>query len=120
VANEGARVMAGPFAVEQPVLASIALFPRVRLHVMPAKEQRSIKGLLRTLTDPARLDALSKSGLIDSVSEKILTAPSNWQRSLNSWLQTKLMTAGYAAKTRWQILAFRCDRRLGISWSRRV
>jgi hypothetical protein len=72
VANEGARVMAGPFAVEQQVLASIAVFPRVRLHVMPATDQRSIKGLLRTLTDPARLDALSKSGLIDSVSEKIL------------------------------------------------
>jgi hypothetical protein len=64
--------MAGPFAVEQPVLASIAVFPRVRLHVMPPTEQRSIKGLLRTLTDPLRLDALSKSRQMDSVSEKIL------------------------------------------------
>jgi DNA polymerase III delta subunit len=62
--------MAGPFAVEQQVLASIAVFPRVRLHVMPATDQRSIKGLLRTLTDPVRLDALSKSRQMDSVSEK--------------------------------------------------
>jgi hypothetical protein len=81
--------MAGPFAVEQQVLASIAVFPRVRLHVMPAKDQRSIKGLLRALTDPARLDALSKSGLIDSVSEKILIDGElnvEWHVDATRWL----------------------------------
>jgi GAF domain-containing protein len=38
---------------------------------MLPQDQRSIEGLLRALTDPARLDALSKSGLMDSVPEKI-------------------------------------------------
>jgi hypothetical protein len=38
---------------------------------MLPQDQRSIEGLLRALTDTARLDALSKSGLKDSVSEKI-------------------------------------------------
>ena len=41
---------------------------------MLPQDQRSIEGQLRALTDTARLDALSKSGLKDSVPEKIFNS----------------------------------------------